>query len=349
MPRKSRPHRRSRRALFGSSLACAIAALLALPDEAHAEGGPVTLTWTAPKECPTGAEVAARASQRLPQDTAHVAATGVVDKQANGGYRVALDIEVRPKASGAKEAHGERVIEAPTCEALASSAAVVLAMSAASLEKDDRETPAATTTTTATTTPRASESDAPPPPPPPVAASGARRFGLRAQVAGDVGSLPSAGIGGGLAFLVNPTSRLHLEVGGNLWASQDGVLAADPSRGAEFHLVTAGARGCVLVLGSSSASMTLAPCVGADVIVLSAKGFGAAKPADATQVAVAPLLGLFFEAALAGHVALRLGLEASAPTSRQAFVISQGSLGSSEIHRASPVALRGFFGPEITF
>jgi hypothetical protein len=288
---------------------------------------PVTLAWTAPKECPTGADVRARTAARLPPDTS-VRATGHVERIGSGQYRLALEIEAK----------GERTIEAATCDALASSAAVVLAMSVspATAEMDATAPLPAPARSSSPAAPASPERDV-------VAPRAARSSTVSARLHGiaDVGTLPAIGGGGGLAVGFDPIARLHLELHGNLWAAQDGTLAADPSRGAAFQLVTAGARGC----WGLTRPIVLAPCVGAEVSVLTGTGFGANRTSDATAVAWAPEAGLTLLVPLGSRFALRAGLGGTAPTSRQAFVIAAGG----EVHRSSALVVRGFLGPEVAF
>ena len=126
--------------LIRISLGAALVTSVVVPARAEPRGeAPVTLAWNAPKECPSGVDVSARAAARLPPD-AHVVAKGRVER-TGGRYRLVLEIESK----------GERTLEAATCDALASSAAVVLAMSVAPPE----ETPK-----------RAAEPEAAPPLPP---------------------------------------------------------------------------------------------------------------------------------------------------------------------------------------
>lgn len=303
----------------------------AAAEETDPKARPVTLDWSAPKGCPSGDEVSARTAARLPPD-ARVTAKGRVTS-VGGHYKLSLEIESK----------GERVLEAPTCDALASSAAVVLAMSfePAPPPATEKETPAAAPARDPEP-PRPERPSSPPP------AGHRRTFGARLHAIGDVGTLPSAGAGGGLALGFDPIARLHLEVTGNVWGAQDGTLSSDASRGATFQLVTAGARGCWVL----TRPVTLAPCLGAEAMVLSAHGFGANRPSDATSIGWAPDATLMLGLPLGPHLVLRAGVGASAPTSRQAFVIASGTspdVVDGIVHRPAAVVARGWLGPEVVF
>jgi hypothetical protein len=250
-----------------------------------------------------------------------------------GRYQLTLEIQSK----------GERVLEAPTCEAIASSAAVVLAMSfdpPAPTAQPVSEAPASAA--------REPNANAPERATRPREASSFRRaFHARLHAIGDVGMLPAFGAGGGLAIGFEPVSSVYVEMTGNLWGSQDGTLS-DTARGAAFRLTTAGARGCWVL----SRPLVLAPCVGAEVMVLSAHGFGANRPSDVTAVAWAPDATFILGVPLGTRFMLRAGVGLALPTSRQAFVIASGTspdVIDSVVHRPASVAARGWLGPEIVF
>jgi hypothetical protein len=314
---------------------------------------PVTLTWSAPEECPSAAEVSARAASRVPSG-ARVGANGRVEK-SGGRYKLVLRIESR----------GERVLEAMTCDALASSAAVVLAMSVAPV-KQKTETPAgsgaardSSPSSASAEVARSASSSVRPGTEElrPMAtdtnvrtheqtvAAPERRFrssaGARLHAIGDAGTLPAIGAGGGFAIGFDPVEALHMEATANFWAQQDGTLAANATRGAAFQLVTAGGRGCWVL----TRPVTFAPCLGAEMIVLSGAGFGASRTSDARSVTWAPDVSFMVGVPLGDRFLLRAGLGIAAPVSRQAFVIAAGG----EVHRPAFVAARAWIGPEIVF
>jgi hypothetical protein len=286
----------------------------------------VDIEWTAAGDCPTSADLRGRVTARVPGD-AVVRARGRAER-VDDHWRLALDIETT-------SSRGERTLEAPTCDALASSAAVVIAMSVAppSPAAAPPAPPAMAAPAPAPAPDRVTESPRPDEPP--------SRFLVRGQVIGDAGTLPSTAIGGGLAFGVRIIRELTVEAGANLFASQDGTVDASPARGASFTLLTAGVRGC----WSLTRRIELAPCLGIDVERLSASGFGAAKVADATSVTWSPEALLALRLPIAGPIALRAGLGALLPMSRQSFVINA----AGTVHRADAVAFRAWTGPEVQF
>ncbi len=302
----------------------ATTASAAQPRAAEATG--VDVQWSATASCPSSVELRSRVTTRVPAD-AVVHARGRVERVADH-WRLALDIETT-------SSHGERTLEAPTCDALATSAAVVIAMSVAP--------PAPTPTPTLAPAP----APAPAPAGPdrvteqPTRPEARPRFLARGHLIGDSGTLPGTALGGGLAFGARVIGDLSVEASANRFASQDGTVGGTPARGASFTLLAAGLRAC----WSLTRRVELAPCVGIDVERLSASGFGAAKVSDASAVTWSPEALLAVGLPIAGPISLRAGLGALLPMSRQAFVIN--AVGT--VHRPEVVAFRAWAGPEVRF
>ena len=80
----------------------------------------VDVRWSAPRDCPSSAELTRRTVARVPEGQ-HVHAVGRVTKI---GVKYKLQLEIDSALS-----KGERNLEADGCDALATSAAVVIAMS----------------------------------------------------------------------------------------------------------------------------------------------------------------------------------------------------------------------------
>ena len=132
----------------------------------------VDVTWDAPRGCPSSADLQERVTARLPGPSA-VRARGRVERASSSTWRLALDIET-------PSSRGERTIEAPTCDALASSAAVVIAMSIAPTPEAPPAAPASAPL---------SLTSAPPAPPAPPA--------LADRAAGEPAPWPSAALRSG--------------------------------------------------------------------------------------------------------------------------------------------------------
>jgi hypothetical protein len=293
----------------------------------HGEG--VDVVWSAPRDCPTSAELRERVTTRVPGD-AVVRARGRVEHIADH-WALALEIETA-------SSRGERALEAPTCDALASSAAVVIAMSVA----PPAVAPAPAPSPMLVPTPAPASDRVTPAMPDRAAPDESRpRFLVRGHGIGDSGTLPATAFGGGLAFGVRIVPDIIVEAGANLFASQDGTVGGTPARGASFTLMAAGVRACWAL----TRRIELAPCLGVEVERLSAAGFGAVKTADASAVTWSPEGTLALRVPIAGPLSLRAGLAALVPMSRQSFVINA----AGTVHRPELVAFRAWLGPEVRF
>jgi hypothetical protein len=155
----------------------------------------------------------------------------------------------------------------------------------------------------------------------------------------DAGMLPSAAFGGGLAVGLDAYDRLHVELSGSIFASQETKIDVD--RGATFSLVSGGARACWAL----TRGISFAPCLGAEIVRVTGKGFGAARVSEEDAWTVAPEAAFTLRVPITRGLALRAGLGALVPVSRRAFVIAP----YGALHEPSPVAVRAFLGPEVHF
>ncbi len=283
----------------------------------------VAVSWGAPLECPSSDELARRTASRVPSDSTFVRAKGQVQRFGTK-YRLVLEVQT-------VSTRGERVLEADSCDALATLAAIVIALSVA----------------TPTSTPLA-PAPVPAPVPPPVSPSApasAREYPsaltIRTDFVLDSGTLPTFGAGAGAAIGLTFRKRYHIEAYGSAFASQDGTVANDPSRGATFLLISGGARAC----GALTTGIEAGPCFGFAVMRLSASGFGASKNSNDSSTTWGPEGGIRIRAPLVGRFGLVAGAFAVVPTVRPSFVMTARGL----VHEASPVAFRGFLGPEVFF
>lgn len=293
----------------------------------------VAVEWTAPRECPSSAELASRTSSRVPPETS-VRARGRVTK-VGAKYKLLLEIDAR----------GERALESESCDQLATSAAVVIAMSVASKNEEPEPAPAPVPAPAASPAPAAPaaspvpsrERDVAQPRPP----ADRGTVTLRPELVVDSGLLPSFGAGGGGAIGVGLARRLHLEAHAGAFASQDAHASSDASKGGTFSLFAGGARAC----WSVTADVEIAPCAGVVIARLAASGFGAAKVAEGDAVTWGPEAGAAVLVPIAGPVGLRAGAFALVPISRQSFVITA----RGEVHEPAAVSVRAFVGPEVRF
>lgn len=301
------------------TLAAAGACLLASASaRAETRGERLSLAWSAPEGCPSEEDVLRRMQEAV-GDAERSPRLRVRARVTREGDTARLVLAVGES--------GERVMEAPTCDALAASAAVVVGMSI-------RE---AAPVEAAPVAPVERPREAPPPAPT------EPRTSLRVRVEGgvDVGTLPVAAPGGGLALGV-AGRRLSGEVAVTAFASQRATSSLDPSRGADFGMLAASLRACWAV---GAGAVEVAPCLGARVARITGQGLGARRVEEGAGLAGGPEVGLAVRAPLGRVLAIRAGASVAVPIGAQAFVIT--ALGT--VHEPSAVTVQAAIGPEVSF
>lgn len=201
---------------------------------------------------------------------------------------------------------GQRILDNARCDVLAESVALVVALSA-----------------TPRTVPRL-----------PLAVA------LSAHASAVWGTLPllAAGVGATGALEI---ASVRVAIHGSYFARQTTTFA-DSTLGASFQLFTLGARGCrIWTLGA----FDLAPCVGAEVFITRARGFGGAIWREPTASWWGPALGLFARWPSTQTLSLYLAADGVVPLHRRPFIFSD----VGELHRPSIVALRVLVAGEVRF
>lgn len=328
------------------------------------DGGALRLTWTAPSAtCPSGEDVRsatlrnAKVATVQPGDA--LEADARVDQLKDTSWRVRL----RTRRGGNV---GEREIVAASCSGVADATAVVLALalvppgSAIEAPVTQQVTvagpaPAAAaappTTTTAATT--ATETDRPRAPAS-SSASSSHALAFGASGAADLSTLPSTAAGGSLTLAWTP-GRLRFEADARRWGSQSAAVA-DSSAGARFSMTTLGGRACFAALrtgrspgaqasGSNGLFFEASPCVGGDVHLVAADGYGAdtnySASAQWTTIDGGALLRLGFTSWLA----LRSRIDAFTPLTRPTFVVENTGM----VYRPPTLGASASFGVEVLF
>jgi hypothetical protein len=320
-----------------------VIALLVLGGVAHADD---EIAWEAPAECPAPEVVRTRVVEHLQREVrpGEVAATLRVTRDGN---RWRVDMTVR---SGDEEG-GERSLDAATCGELAESAALILAMTiadvAASAASIERETQPAAATTVA----RVDDSESPPD------AEVDRRYGegrvlepdppreldlrLRAEVGGDIGSLPSLspGLGGALEIAFGAWS---LDLGAQRFATRDALMPGGGGAGAHVGLTTFVARVCVT---GRDGRLRAAGCAGGELTRTRAAGFGFTDDfPPSTTTGGGPQLGVVWAYRVAGPLSARLDVTATWHAVRATLVEAEEHM---IVHDPNPVVWRGFTGVEV--
>jgi hypothetical protein len=91
--------------------------------------------------------------------------------------------------------------------------------------------------------------------------------------------------------------------------------------------------------------LELAPCLGAQVSRIAAKGFGGIQRNVGAAFLIAPSLGLFVRLRLFSRFFVRLTAELTAPIERRRFVYTDLGL----LHQPDALAGQLFLAPEVQF
>jgi hypothetical protein len=331
--------------------ACAGATLLCLrTTNAGASDLPLTLTWKAPAECPSAADLEADVLLRLGGSVSGkpVRAVAEVTRQKDSTWRVVL-------STTQDGAAGRRTLDGPTCAAVASATALILALTidprAAALAAASPPAPPPPPSSPPPTAP-----PSPPPPPTPVSApvrapapvpdrEPATGWQLLARAAPTVGfgvEGPVASAGFGVA-VGGVHGRLSLELTATSFLPASHDVSGEPGVGGTFWLLAVGSSVCgawidgpVLRGGS---------CVGIEYQRLHGAGYGIASPGSSAAEWTAPTLAPFFGVRLARALWVVTRVDAAVPLREPTF--SLGNVG--RVLQVSPVSLRLSIGVELRF
>lgn len=307
--------------------ACVIAAVMLASAPAHAD-----VSWDAPDGCPDADAVRAQVAQQLGREPAD----GDLDVElrvARDGDRWRLDMT----AGG-----GERTLEAATCDELAQSAALIVAMTIEAAESDavdvaslgDLERPPAPVLTRRREI-DISDREASPPPP----------WKLRGRVfaVGDLGTMPEPAIGAGGAIEL-ALGAWGIEVTAARMAPQRETVPGMPDNGAEMSLTTIATRLCYTAVRRRFAS---SGCVGGEVEIVGAEGFGFDDPIGRTTTfGGGPQLAIAWAYRVLGPIAARVDVATGILVVRP--VLIEGTTGAV-IHDPNVLIWRGSFGFEATW
>jgi hypothetical protein len=137
-------------------------------------------------------------------------------------------------------------------------------------------------------------------------------------------------------------SRARLEVGGAYFAGPSKTTDTSEA-GARFAMLVVGVRGCWAV---ARGTVELFPCAGADLQVMSARGFGATTTnLEASAAWVEAAGGILVRVPVSSWLALRADLDGLVPLTRPRFVV----LGDGAVHKPAPLGARAGIGAELLF
>jgi hypothetical protein len=247
-----------------------------------------------------------------------LAARAIVSREPNG-YRVVLATEWRG-------VHGERTIDAHSCEELGSAVAIILAL---------------TIEPTATAAPAKSLEGTPalPPagPPPPAR----RRFAVGMGGAGQTGALPTLGAGPEIVASYLPTTY-RFELALAYFPAQTRLV--DGARGADIQLFDGTLRACKAL---SDDARELGACLSIDGGALVGKGIGIRLPSVGAAPWLAAGAGVIAGLRLprGGPFAVLLTVEGGASLARYRFEVDAVGL----VYQAAPFSARASLRGEYRF
>ena len=297
----------------------------------RASADDLALTWRAPEGCPPASAVHEAAIRGAGDNHAPLDADALVTQEQPDRWSVTI----RTKRAGVASA--DRRLDASSCAALADATAVILSLALVPPAPAPAPVPA--------------PAPAPAPVPPPARAPAPDRspsdlsayahpLAVSASVATDATTLPSPAVGGHAAIAFLP-GRARIEVAGGYFAEQSQTTGTSLA-GATFTLLSTGVRGCWAIVRED---VELSPCAGADVQVMSARGFGAARNYDASAAWMSVSGGALLRIPLTSWVALRAQVDAIVPLSRPSFVVE----GDGAVHRPAGLGARAGIGAELLF
>jgi hypothetical protein len=183
----------------------------------------------------------------------------------------------------------------------------------------------------------------------PVETAPPRAYRFSASILGstDVGTMPVPSLGAGLAAGLL-MSRLRFEILAMASPPRSAPLTDTPGVGARFHSFRGATRLCASILGGT---IEVSPCLGAEFVELSGKGFGISSPNETTLRWGEASGGGFLRWAVSPHFGLRLEAIAQVPIQRRSFVMSgsEGGVPLGTVHTVPPVTSRLGLGMDVRF
>jgi hypothetical protein len=216
---------------------------------------------------------------------------------------------------------GERIIEGPSCQAVADATALIIALAI------DPEAVAAQATLVARAKVRHGRAPA-------------GRWIARASVAADAGSLPA--LSPGLAVAAGwSRTRVRLDLGATYWLDEVATVAGRPA-GGRIGLAAVAFRGCWAPVVRR---LELWACAGVEMGSIWGAAEGAAAPRSGAAAWIAIPAGLFGAYVVSQVFAVVAQIDLVVPLVRPRFVIE----GLGEIFETAPLVLRGLVGLEARF
>jgi hypothetical protein len=311
-----------------TSVSCGVA-LVGLTGVARA-ASPLTLSWSAPAECPSEADVVAAVDERLGGSTskAPVDAKATVTRRRDGTWQVVLSTDQAGTA-------GERTLAGQTCASVASATALILALT---IDPEVLSRPPPPPRVVVPEPPP----DKPPPPPPAPAVERRPRLYMRLTPTLGLGVLANvASAGAGVAFGAL-AGRLSVELTAYAFIpeSHDSARAG---AGGTFWLLAIGGSVCGAVVDSSR--LRLGGCGGFEVQGIHGWGYGVSDPRSAVSGFGAPTASLVAALHAVSALWLTARVDGIVALSHPTFVLD----GIGPVFQVSAVSARVSLGVELRF
>jgi hypothetical protein len=329
-------------ALAGAALMVAPRAGLARSPLHSTQTPSLNLSWIAPAECPTAAEVVADVLRLRAWDAPlpPLQAAVEVARGSSGAWSVSIRT-VSEAGTSTRSMAGE------SCAALAQAAALYLALAleasgAVSLSVPEPTDPSAPKDPPSIVVP----GDATPLtarartfPDEPTTTDGLRHLSLAASLRVDSATLPRP-VGGAELSAAWRAGALRLEAAGTYWFQQRDLLLQAPAAGGDFSMISAALRICTQFGGGSFA---IGPCLAFNVDHVHANGYGAFEIAGGSTTWPGGALGGIAAWRFVRWGMVRATADADAPFARPRFIV----VNSDAQHRPAAVSMRLGIGVEL--
>ncbi len=310
------------------------AGLAAICGRAWADSLPLTMSYTAPVECPSEDAIRAAVARLVTKQKANEFSARVLIEAGGGEYTAQI-----VSSDGT-----ERALTGQTCAAVAEAVEVVLALAISPSSGPRAESGAETNQDSTIPAKPVARVDTPVHPARTDAEPPFARVMLGAGAAADWGTLPR--IAGGLSGRVGLTSHVWSAVlDGTYWFEQRGLAAGSSTVGGDFTWWTVRPGGCAAAL---LAPIRLALCVGPELGRLNGRGVVAsARDAGTFWLAVDAWAELGLP--ISQHWRARAGLGLAVPIiGRRPFQLN-GIPGTVTIHQPAAVSGQGELGLDFVF
>lgn len=292
---------------------------------------PLTLTWNAPPECPTREDVAADVEKRLGASTqaTPLVASANVTRRHDATWQVVLSTQ----QSGAM---GERTLEGPTCNAVASAAALILTLT---IDPQALARPAVVTLAPLPKPITPPKRIAPPSTP---RERARHMFARLAPVVGFGVSANFASAGISASFGAR-ADRFSVELVANAFAPESHDVDGHAGAGGTFWLVTVGGSACAVL--ARARVVEFGACAGLEVQGIHGNGYGVLNPMSGVAGWAAPTASLTAGVNLTPLVWIAARVDEVVPLSRPTFLLD----GVGTIFSVFPAATRASLGVELRF